>query len=153
MVLTAVCGLPLASCLEEGALPGDGNAPRVAAAENPPPAVRTIAALPDPAPEASAAPAVRTVEDDPDRLRGLDRTSLEALLGEPGFIRRDEPARIWRYRHESCVLDLFLYAEPGRDGPSYRVRHVEARAGERRAASARGCLRALLIARPAPAAG
>ncbi len=106
-----------------------------------------------PADGSAAAAFVQPIDDDPGRLLGLDRKALRALLGKPGFVRRDDPARMWRYRHANCVLDLFLYAKAGAPAPSFRVRHVEARAGDLQATSTRRCLRALLVARTAPSTG
>ncbi len=59
----------------------------------------------------------------PDRLLGLSKDQLEALLGAPGFTRRDPPAEIWQYANGTCILDVFLYAA----GNAYKVTYVEAR--------------------------
>jgi hypothetical protein len=99
------------------------------------------------------APFVAPIDDNPGRLMGLDQGALRTLLGKPGFVRRDDPARMWRYRHASCVLDLFLYAETIQSSPSFRVRHVEARANGPSSASTRTCLRALLTTRAAQSTG
>ncbi len=64
------------------------------------------------------APAPRT-------LLGLENHQVLALLGEPSFTRRDDPAQIWQYRDSTCVLDVFLYRPEG--GGAYRVTHVEVR--------------------------
>ena len=73
-----------------------------------------------PAPEPEATPHIS-----PDSLIGLDREAVKTLLGPPTFVRRDKPTELWRYRHGSCALALFLYADgPGRDAP-FRVRHIE----------------------------
>ena len=78
-----------------------------------------------------AAPPARAVarkavpEIRPDSLFGLDRQAVEALLGPPSFVRREKPSELWRYRHGSCALALFLHADgSGRDA-SFRVRHIE----------------------------
>lgn len=104
----------------------------------------------------AAAPFTQPIDDDPGRLLGLDPDALRALLGQPGFVRHDDPARMWRYRHADCVLDLFLYTEMAarqQSVPSFRVRHVEARTRDMATAPARGCLRALLVDRAATPAG
>lgn len=81
--------------------------------------VQTAAVEPDP-PEREVAPRVN-----PDSLIGLDRKAIGALLGPPTFVRRDKPTELWRYRHGSCALALFFYADgPGRDA-TFRVRHLE----------------------------
>lgn len=61
---------------------------------------------------------------DADELRGLDDQSIALLLGSPGLLRRDEPAQIWQYVDETCILDIFLYEQSGR----HIVEYVEARA-------------------------
>jgi hypothetical protein len=60
----------------------------------------------------------------PDKpLIGLQGKAVVELLGRPGFIHRDPPAEIWRYRGANCLLDLFLY----RRGTAMKVTHAEAR--------------------------
>ncbi len=61
----------------------------------------------------------------PRTLLGLEQHQVTALLGEPSFKRRDDPAQIWQYRDSTCVLDVFLYRPEG--GGAYRVTHVEVR--------------------------
>lgn len=100
-----------------------------------------------------AAPFKTPINDNPGRLLGLDQPALRSLLGKPGFVRRDDPARMWRYRHASCVLDLFLYSTPSESVSSFRVRHIEVRSGGLRRASTRTCLRALLADRSKQPAG
>jgi len=91
------------------------------------------------------------IDDDPRRLLGLDVKSLTGLLGAPRFTRRDPPAQLWRYRDESCILDLFLYEDSEKKTGS-TVRHFEARGLTKTSMTARICLRALLTARQ-PKAG
>lgn len=57
------------------------------------------------------------------RIRGMEKTAIARLLGEPGFIRRDDPAEIWQYRGERCILDIFMY----KDGNSFAAAHVALR--------------------------
>lgn len=57
------------------------------------------------------------------RIRGMEKTAIARLLGEPGFIRRDDPAEIWQYRGERCILDIFMY----KDGNSVTAAHVALR--------------------------
>lgn len=61
----------------------------------------------------------------PDQLLGLDGDRLTATLGPADFRRADGPAEIWQYRDGTCVLDLFLYADPAAGG--LRVEHVDVR--------------------------
>ncbi len=80
------------------------------------------------------------LDDDPRQLIGLGPEGLEALLGEPGLIRREGDAAIWQYRDGTCVLDLFLY----HDGAGPEVTYVEARGQNAVKTETRPCLNALL---------
>jgi len=57
------------------------------------------------------------------RIKGMEKSAIARLLGEPGFIRRDDPAEIWQYRGERCILDVFMY----KDGNSFTAAHVALR--------------------------
>ncbi|HLB79500.1 MAG TPA: hypothetical protein VJJ77_03280 [Dongiaceae bacterium] len=94
------------------------------------------------------AAATQTVDDDPDRLLGLNRVSVEKLLGRPRVVRSEAPAEVLQYRATDCVLDLFLYA----DGGVYRVVFLEARTAAAQPVAARFCLNAVLAARRSPTA-
>ncbi|MCH6588401.1 MAG: hypothetical protein IH805_08830, partial [Proteobacteria bacterium] len=72
--------------------------------------------------ETAALPPAPKIDDDPARLMGLDRAGLAKLLGDPELLRREPPAEIWQYRGRSCVFDVFLYEEAGRQ----RVTYLEA---------------------------
>jgi hypothetical protein len=91
-------------------------------------------------------PAPPPIDDDPERLLGLDAAALRALLGTPGFVRRDSPAELWRYTNKSCLLDLFLYRTEA--SGVYVVRHLTARPAQedarQRSITARACLGGLL---------
>ncbi len=115
---------------------GAGDKPAGAVAVPPP--------SPPPSPPNESGPAKEASLDiDPDRVLGLDRPAVEALLGEPDFVRRENPMELWRYRHEECAVALFLYAEePGGRGP-LRVRHVEAWAPGAEETPPGACLSAL----------
>ncbi len=106
--------------------------------------------------DAGSAPSVASlppVDDDPDHLMGKDAAALRAMLGAPGFLRRDNPAQLWRYAATGCMLELYLY----RSGPSgaYVVRHVSARPvpADGFDVSKRTCLGELLRARQKSAQG
>ena len=58
-------------------------------------------------------------------LLGLDHGQLNDMLGPPDFRRRDDPAELWQYRRQTCVLDVFLYRE--KTGGVLTVAHVEVR--------------------------
>lgn len=93
----------------------------------------TPAPAPKSLPDLAMSPDVRgrDIVPGPDRvpaprtLLGLEYHQVMALLGEPSFKRRDDPAQIWQYRDSICILDVFLYRPEG--GGAYRVTHVEVR--------------------------
>ncbi len=99
--------------------------------------------------ETAALPPAPKIDDDPARLMGLDRAGLAKLLGDPELLRREPPAEIWQYRGGSCVFDVFLYEQAGRQ----RVTYLEARDDDARLVGARGCLNELLRARLAKPLG
>ena len=70
------------------------------------------------------------------QILGLDSGAVRKLLGEPGLIRRDEPAEVWQYRTTSCVLDVVLYDQAS--GP--RVVYTEARTPTAEPTQADPCL-------------
>ncbi len=110
----------------------EAEAPETAA---PAPTPETAAPAPAPKslPDLAMSPDVRgrDIVPGPDRgpaprtLLGLEHQQVMALLGEPSFKRRDDPAQIWQYRDSTCILDVFLYRPEG--GGAYRVTHVEVR--------------------------
>lgn len=69
------------------------------------------------------------------KLIGLASRDVEGLLGQPRFVRRDGPAQIWQYGSDACTVNLFLY----REGPAFKVRHVEYRNRNADLASSGGC--------------
>lgn len=104
------------------------------------PAVTPVAAATVPVPQVAALP---PVDDDPDKLLGLDRDGLGALLGTPDLIRREAPAEIWQYVASDCVFDVVLYQR----GTDYAVSYLEARDAAAAVQPARACLSQLLRAR------
>jgi hypothetical protein len=150
-------GLGLAACQNasgDDATTGDASADEAAAVEAPadaatdtpaetaevpgeaaPPEIAAVPPEPPPPPEP-------VIDDNPDRLFGLDRTALSALLGEPALIRREAPAEIWQYRTATCVFDVFLYDA----ADTSRVQYIEARDSAAQQIDARGCLNQLLRA-------
>ncbi|MEM7072042.1 MAG: hypothetical protein AAF418_00590, partial [Pseudomonadota bacterium] len=38
---------------------------------------------------------------------------LEGLLGKPVFVRKDGAGQFWRYEHEACFLDVYLFDTAG----------------------------------------
>ncbi len=62
------------------------------------------------APTAASSPGVTVILGP---LWPLDRTGEEIrqVLGDPRFVRDDALAQLWRYRTESCILNLFLFSD------------------------------------------
>lgn len=151
--LAALALAGLAACGGAGGREDTG-----AAAEQP-----TVAAIPMPAATATAHPATAepvaaptpapVVEryPEPATLRGLDEGQLSRLLGAPRFKRRDDPAQIWQYGDDACVLDVFLY-KAGKGG-AYRVRYFETRGRDHEPVDQAACFVGLLKARDRGAAG
>ena len=110
------------------------------------PTAAPVAAVTAPAPRVAALP---PVDDDPNKLLGLNRDGLSALLGTPDLIRRDAPAEIWQYLASDCVFDVVLYQR----GADYAVSYLEARDATAAVLPARTCLNQLLRARQAVPVG
>ena len=92
-------------------------------------------------------PTEPVVDSNPDRLVGMDRGALTDLLGTPAFMRKEAPAQLWRYRNETCLLDLFLYNDDDPYRKRFTVKHYEARAAAGGKVEAKACLKDLLLAR------
>lgn len=45
----------------------------------------------------------------PEELLGMGSLSVNNLLGIPSLLRREEPAQVWQYITENCVLNIYLY--------------------------------------------
>ena len=76
-----------------------------------------------PAPADTGAPPPQLAAIDPASLVGKTGARITALFGTPVFVRRDPPGEFWRYRSQTCVLELFFY----RQGGILRVDHIETR--------------------------
>ena len=137
---TSVSGAPAESpeTAVQHTAPAAGGPP----AQTGTPAPAAAASMPAPSPAPPEKPAI---DDDPERLMGLDTRQLTRLLGNPGFVRRDSSAQLWRYRNKTCILDLFLYRNTGR--AEYIVSHVETRRREGGSTAKRECFGALLLER------
>ncbi len=150
--LTALAALGvLAGCV--GATPGAGTTgidKRQSASLPAPQPASGPASQPasGPATQPQPQPAARVkVDADPDRLTGLDADGVTGLLGTPDFRRRDGGTELWRYRHEACALELFLYPPAGTPDGTATVRHFAARGRMDPEPSIRDCFEALLRAR------
>jgi len=85
-------------------------------------------------------PLLSAEDRDPRRLLRMNRQSLATLLGKPQFVRREADARVWQYRSEACVLDLFLYGV----ATAHEVIHYEFRPATTLSGPTPGCFEALL---------
>lgn len=103
---TPAAGSPPAAPVVQPAVPEAAPAAPVAVATAPEP--------PPPPPPPPPAPSI---------LRGLSGAEVTRLIGAPRFRRAEEPAALWQYAAEGCVLDLYLR----NDGSDFRVVHYEFR--------------------------
>ena len=121
-----------------GACAGSPPQPVAVAA---PPTAEPVAAAPPPVagspPQAASVPAATGAR----ALIGLTREDVSARFGPAGFVRRDGPAEVWRYRATECFLEIFIYRDADN---SQRVAHVDARNFAGRPASADMCLTRLV---------
>lgn len=79
-------------------------------------------------------------------LLGANPTKLEQWLGKPGMVRLDDPAQVWQYRAQGCVVDVYLY--PSSDGMA--VSHAEARSQKYTGDPINPCLAVLSQSRHKP---
>jgi hypothetical protein len=73
-------------------------------------------------------------------LVGLADHDVSAALGTPTHIRKDDPAEIWQYSSQDCVVDFYLYQAGG----GMQVAYVEARDRMAQAERADRCVHSLL---------
>jgi len=119
--------------------PAVGNAPAKEL-----PKAKTLAPVPEAAPETALAPPPAPVVPklNPDELRGSVSEQVTTLLGDPDFRRDDAPAQLMQYRGARCILDLFLYVDEA--GGPHRVAHIETRGRTVAKISGEDCLQSLL---------
>lgn len=93
-----------------------------------------------PASSATSTNALAFLNRSDQQLVGLGDHDLTAALGEPSHIRHDEPATIWQYAGNECVLDFYLYkADAG-----LQVAYVEARDRKAQSEGTQTCVHSLL---------
>ena len=63
---------------------------------------------------------------DPEHLIGLPAYNVKKLLGSPEFKRNDSPAKVWQYRKEICLLDIFFYRNTN-NSKKLEVKHIDVR--------------------------
>ena len=86
------------------------------------------------------APALSAADRNPRRLLRMSPQDLSVLLGKPQFVRREAEARVWQYRSEACVLDVFLYHVEA----THEVTHFEFRPATTLSGPTPGCFESLL---------
>jgi hypothetical protein len=92
-----------------------------------------------PPPQSASVPEPQPFAPKPADLVGQSRERIAEWLGQPSFVRRDQPAEFWRYRHATCDLELFFYETAG----ALRLDHFEMRLGDKSGATDGDCLRSL----------
>ncbi len=118
-----------------------GKLRQVAACQAPANLADTASKLAHP-PAATASPttALAILNKSDSQLVGLQDRDLTAALGEPNHVRHDEPATIWQYSADDCVLDFYLYkADAG-----MQVAYVEARDRKAQTEGTQRCVHSLL---------
>lgn len=93
-------------------------------------------------PAASSAPAtaLAVLNKSDAEIVGLGDRDLAAALGAPSHVRHDDPATVWQYSANDCVLDFYLYkADAG-----LQVAYVEARDRKARNEKTQSCVHSLL---------
>lgn len=54
-----------------------------------------------------------------EELKSRPPAAISSLLGEPTYIRREQPAEVWQFVTGRCVLDITFY--PDRTAPENRL--------------------------------
>jgi hypothetical protein len=93
-------------------------------------------------PASSNAPttALAILNKSDNQLIGLQDRDLTAALGEPNHVRHDDPATIWQYSADDCVLDFYLY----KAAAGMQVAYVEARDRKAQTEVTQSCVHSLL---------
>lgn len=73
--------------------------------------------------------AQKYVAGDPEALMKLTEREIGYLFGKPSLERRDASARIWQYRTDGCVVDVYFYKDAGRTS-GFDVSYVDFRSGD-----------------------
>lgn len=74
------------------------------------------------------------------RLIGLDGEKVVGLMGAPDFERAERPAKIWQYRSDTCIVDVYLFDDKG----SPEVDHVAVRGRKVRNIDEKTCFASIL---------
>jgi hypothetical protein len=126
LVSVAACAVPPPASDTNAPPPAAVTAADTPAAGSPPAAPVVQPAVPEAAPAAPVAVATAPEPPPPPApsiLPGLTGAEVTRLIGTPRFRRAEEPAALWQYAAEGCVLDLYMR----NDGSDFRVVHYEFR--------------------------
>ncbi|WP_282604707.1 hypothetical protein [Pelagibius sp. Alg239-R121] len=143
LIAIALSAVVLAGCAQSRKVPSAGSE------------AQTSSSIPSNTPSSEKAPVQESalpksdlpkIDDDPSQLIEMTRDDLNALLGQPDLVRRENPAEIWQYRGKGCILDVFLYSENDRKDSPFKVVYSEARGRETGTTDQRACLNELLRA-------
>lgn len=90
--------------------------------------------------------AQKYVSGTPDTLVLLTEYEIGYLFGKPALARKDAQARVWQYRSQDCVVDLYFYPDAALSAG--RVAHADVRARQSRMtlspAAQKKCLSAIM---------
>jgi hypothetical protein len=100
----------------------------------------TFKAQPHPPAPSSSPSALAMLSKSDGQLVGLADRDLTAALGEPNHIRHDDPATIWQYTADNCVVDFYLYQA----NAGLQVAYVEARDHKAQTEVTQACMHSLL---------
>ncbi|MCJ9429789.1 hypothetical protein [Kordiimonas marina] len=118
--------LSLAACAPESAPPPQATAPapvEMPAAETP-------------------APAPKPEPPNPERLAGLNPKEVQALVGEPTLVRRENTVQVMLFEKPSCVLEVVFYED--HPGDYFRAKNISARTRQGTPVDASACLTDIL---------
>lgn len=80
-----------------------------------------------------------------EELKSRPPAAISALLGEPTYIRREQPAEVWQFVTGRCVLDITFY--PDRNSPEARLSSwIESRDMSGRRIAVPDCLKSFAAA-------
>ena len=78
------------------------------------------------------------------RLVGMNGEAIKAILGFPAFKRSEPPARIWQYRTQVCIANVFLY----KNGKELTTKYVGFRGRDTEQVDDEACFKSIVIMNP-----
>lgn len=135
LTLVPALSLMLAAC-GGGVIPSGGKTPVVRSATQPP--VRTT--VPRPGPVGKPAAQVQMIPG-LESVIGSDALQLGRTFGTPRLDVIEDDARKLQWSGTACILDVYLYPQPGSSRPT--ATYVDARRGDGRDVDRAACVAAL----------